>query len=578
VFFHWNTLLYLAVDLGRKFASLFRLADTNQDLLPGAMNFKRGALVAAFIFSFTANAADGDLDLSFDTDGKVFTDLGSSTDAPFDAVLQTDGKIILVGVKDFGAINQLALVRYNTDGSLDSTYGTGGKAIFPYDGNATAAALTPDGKLVVSFQLSGTRSLSRYNPNGTLDTTFGTAGSFNIPLTNGLVSFTLKDLFILPDGKILGCGSALKSGPTTWGFGLVRLNASGTLDSTFSTGGIAFTEFVGFTSTQANAMAVSSTGKIALAGIASGSVAPFFKQLLAQYNADGSLDMSFGTAGKSFRETTTSLTQETVEFQSDGKLLVAGVTSNVMGTVSSIRRFTTTGVDDSTFGTAGQYLESMNIRVIHDIAIQPNGKIIAFGQARDSAATLGFAVARYLPNGTRDTTFGTAAFGSAGLVVTTFTASSGDLAEASYGFLQPDGKIVAVGNERSNSNGGNNFGMARYINSDAVSAPVDAGVVTDAGMPVVDAGMAVDSGTPVVDAGTPIIDAGTAIDSGTPLVDSGTMMPMDSGTAVDSGMPTAMTPDAGTEMPTMPKGGCQQTAFFAPLGLLLLLALRRNRV
>ncbi len=437
-------------------------------------------LILITLFTISAFAADGDLDTSFDADGKVSTDLGSSTDNAVDAVLQTDGKIILVGVQDAGSQNRLALVRYNVDGSLDSTFGTGGRVLINNNlqfGTASAAALQADGKIVVTLDRAGVK-IVRLNTNGSIDTTFGTNGFATI-LQNGSGGATsVRDLVILPDGKILIGGGAYNfaNSTLTYGFGLYRLNQNGSFDTTFGANGFVLTDFPGATLTQGQTLALRADGKIALGGFAyrADNMAGV-KLLIALYNADGSLDTTFGTGGKVVTDSSENSVIQRVVFQSDNKIVTGGSTNNGDdGTRGQIRRYTANGAVDATFGANGLATVQINSGAtkINDIVLQPDGKIIGFGQAFDlPSIILGFAVVRYLPNGTPDTTFGTNGFRT-----TVFTTETGDLAEAYAGFLQPDGKIVAAGTQNSTmtSLGGYNFAAARYLNtagSPAVNNP-----------------------------------------------------------------------------------------------------------
>ncbi|MDQ2747172.1 MAG: FG-GAP-like repeat-containing protein [Acidobacteriota bacterium] len=429
--------------------------------------------IAAAIFSVAADvrAADGDLDTSFGTGGKISTDLGSTTDNAVDTILQPDGKIILVGVQDAGSQNRLALVRYNPNGSLDATFGTGGKVLINNNlqfGTASAAALQADGKIVVTLDRAGVK-IVRLNTNGSIDTTFGTNGFATIPQNGSGGTTSVRDLVVLPDGKILigGGGYAFSGSTITYGFGLYRLNQNGSFDTTFGTNGFVLTDFPGATLTQGQTLALRADGKILLGGFAyrADNMAGT-KLLLALYNADGSLDTTFGTGGKVITDSIENSVIQRVVFQSDNKIVTGGSTNNdTDGTRGQLRRYTADGAVDATFGTNGLTTVRINSGAtkINDIVLQPDGKIIGFGQAFDlPSIILGFAVVRYLPNGTPDMTFGTNGFRT-----TVFTTETGDLAEAVTGFLQPDGKIVAAGiqNSTMTSLGGYNFAAARYLNT-----------------------------------------------------------------------------------------------------------------
>src|SRR6267142_2270139 len=154
-----------------------------------------GCLVALSLFSailflilgvpLPTQASPGDLDPSFGSGGIVTTAIGNIDDEVFALAIQPDGKLVTAGYSDNGTQNVFALARYNTDGTLDSTFGTGGivtTAIGILDDEANSLAIQSDGKLVAagysfnSTTLANHFALVRYNTDGTLDTTFGTGG------------------------------------------------------------------------------------------------------------------------------------------------------------------------------------------------------------------------------------------------------------------------------------------------------------------------------------------------------------------------------------------------------------------
>jgi len=129
-------------------------------------------------FALARYLPNGSLDTSFDVDGKVITDFGASDDNYAAAVLlQSDGKIIVVGITDNGTDYDFCLARYDDTGGLDATFGTGGLVITDFGGSEEifAAALLDDGKIIVVGQFGDADfAVARYLANGTLDTTFGT--------------------------------------------------------------------------------------------------------------------------------------------------------------------------------------------------------------------------------------------------------------------------------------------------------------------------------------------------------------------------------------------------------------------
>src|SRR5436190_3031392 len=242
--------------------------------------------------------SDGSLDQTFGNNGSVQTTFGDPAAEGNDVVLQPDGKIIVVGFSGAGSytdLNNFALVRFNADGSLDQSFGSGGK-IKSASGIATSAVLQADGKILVGGTYNTGSShgfmLARYNPNGTLDTTFGSSGVVTTAIGNGdAFSFGIG---LLTDGRIvLGGYSATTQDHD---FTVACYNANGTLDQTFGTGGVATTDFSGSTDDIAYALAVQRDNKIVLGG-RSGAY-PTFNFALARYTSTGQLDQTFGTGGK----------------------------------------------------------------------------------------------------------------------------------------------------------------------------------------------------------------------------------------------------------------------------------------
>src|SRR5213083_1294519 len=152
-------------------------------------------LGAALTLAFLGNAqiawaADGDLDPTFGNGGKVVTDFNNSTDHLNRIAVQPDGKIVAIG--DTHPSHKGALARYNPDGTLDTTFGNGGKAITPANVRESAAGLLilPDGKIITcgSIDLPNSQDTSfvllRFNSDGSVDPTFGNGGTVTTNINN----------------------------------------------------------------------------------------------------------------------------------------------------------------------------------------------------------------------------------------------------------------------------------------------------------------------------------------------------------------------------------------------------------
>lgn len=184
------------------------------------------------------------------------------------------------------------MARYEADGSLDSSFGQGGKAIgdFLVPHIITGIALQPDGKFILAGGTIGGFYIARHNQDGTLDTSFGSNGRVTNESIFGIGAFATQ-----PDGKILVGGPSTDGVHNYFTYTLARFNPDGSQDVGFGTGGMARADFG--SNGQVHSIAVQSNGKIVTAGEVS--VAPNSLDFgLARFNPNGSLDQSFGAGGK----------------------------------------------------------------------------------------------------------------------------------------------------------------------------------------------------------------------------------------------------------------------------------------
>jgi uncharacterized delta-60 repeat protein len=188
--------------------------------------------------------AAGVLDPSFGNGGVVMFRYGGTTDGASSGALQTDGKIILVGSTgpsgQSGGFRDFAVARLNADGSLDNTFGTGGLVATPFgtlqEDNAQGVAIQPDGKILVGGYTDNFLAFARYNPNGSLDTAFGTGGKVVTDVEN-TVRDNFTALFLRPDGKFLVVGFSAGTAESQVLIMVIRYNANGSLDTTFGSNG-----------------------------------------------------------------------------------------------------------------------------------------------------------------------------------------------------------------------------------------------------------------------------------------------------------------------------------------------------
>jgi uncharacterized delta-60 repeat protein len=363
-------------------------------------------------FSVVRYLPDGSLDKSFGNDGKVSTDFGKDFELAFDMTLQPDGKIVAAGESGSSTDDSsfdFALARYNADGSLDTTFGKGGKLTTDFAGDddeANDVAVQADGKIVL-VGLTGVSTdrsrydfaLARYNADGSLDTTFGAGGKLTTDFAGG--DDEASRIALLPHGKILAAGLATRAGADS-DFALARYNADGSLDTTFGTRGKLTTDFAG-KDDKADSLAIQKNGEIVAtggAGIVQNTSGAF---ALARYTKNGVLDPSFGTGGKVTTELTDGQDEAfAVALQRDGKIIAAGVANWVLAEAGdfALARYDTNGSLDASFGSGGTVTTDFagDFDNVFDIAIQRDGRIVATGDAEFSDATTSrdIGLARYL--------------------------------------------------------------------------------------------------------------------------------------------------------------------------------------
>jgi uncharacterized delta-60 repeat protein len=248
-------------------------------------------------FSLIRLNPDGSLDSTFGSGGKLIVPVGSSEDLGWSLTQQADGKLVLGGYSINGSNTDFSLIRLNTNGSLDSTFGSGGKLIVPVgsgDDKGYSLIQQVDGKLVLggkSMNAAGNYdySLIRLNTNGSLDSTFGSGGKLIVPV--GSSDDFGNSLTQQADGKLVLGGTSYNG--STYDFSLIRLNTNGSLDSTFGSGGKLIVP-VGPGNDQGLSLTQQADGKLVLGGTSfNGSNRDFS---LIRLNTDGSLDTSFNPA------------------------------------------------------------------------------------------------------------------------------------------------------------------------------------------------------------------------------------------------------------------------------------------
>lgn len=385
-------------------------------------------------------AAAGDLDPTF---GLVVTDFGSEEDAGEFAILP-DGKLLVVGAA--GSVRGF-LVRYNSDGSLDQTFGDNGRTHSQLQGCVSTEynelAIQSDQKIVVAGVVlcESARSndvvLARHNEDGSLDRSFGNDGWVVTDLAGS--HDRVGELAILPDGKLLVVGTA-HSGEHNR-VALARYNSDGSPDMTFDGDGRAFAGVDGYQYSNGEALALQPDGKLITAGWVSDENPRGF--LLARFNGDGTLDTTFGTGGVTVVDFGgAGGSAWSIAIQADGTIIAAGNKNSPDGPDFALARFDAEGRLDPSFGDAGTVTTNIELGdTIFDLTIQPDGKLVVAGSTGYSGyhyTGRSATVARYTADGLLDPTFG-----QAGIRV--LEIPNKEYALALDANLQPDGKLVVGG-------------------------------------------------------------------------------------------------------------------------------------
>jgi uncharacterized delta-60 repeat protein len=449
---------------------------------------KKNILMICILLSLAgySYAQPGALDNTFSSDGKVITAIGSNDEYGKALAVQSDGKIVVAGYSAGSAGYDFALLRYNSDGSLDNSFGTGGIVLTDLGSSADEAysvLLQPDGKILAAGKGSATFTddpttydfaLVRYNSDGSLDNTFGTGGKVLTDI-GMLSSDRCYSAVLQNDGKIVLAGYSGNASSSD--FALVRYSSTGSLDPAFGTGGIVLTDFGG-TRDESHSVAIQGDGKIVAAGFSENASA--YDMALARYNTDGTSDNSFDTDGKLLTDFGSPYDYAlSVVIQNDGKIVAGGYTNYSASSYDfALARYNSNGSPDNSFDSDGKLttdLAAGSSDMAAALAIQNDGKILAAGRSSSTATGFDFALLRYNIDGSPDNTFD-----SDGIVTTDFPGpNNGDYANAIA--LQSDGKIVLAGEKGQNLSSTSfvwDIAVARYN----VNAASTAGITESSAM------------------------------------------------------------------------------------------------
>ena len=399
-------------------------------------------------------AQEGKLDVSFNTTGKVITEIGTSNDGA-DVVMLDGGKFLVGGTSTISGKEYFTVVRYLSSGSVDPTFGT--------DGIVTIAAgashdrlvkmlLQPDGKILLGGMTTPAGetysgfTVARLNGNGDRDSAFGVNGVRTIIIGQ---EDNLKGLALQPDGKIVMSGST-KYDEYSHTMLLIRITSTGAIDPSFCGSGIWqswwSSDMTGF------GVAVQPDGKIIASGIDMFS----YSCQIYRLNSDGSWDESFGDEmwwGTYFDYSDYIYNPNSIIVLADGKILIGGNNDNSF----RVKRLNTNGTLDLSFGINGlAKLDVIGvIATCADMALQSDGRIVIAGSIYDWS-TLDVAVARFTQDGIVDT-----GFGNNGLSLFAY-GTHNDVANSVA--VQTDEQLILAGTYQTAER--NRFGIARIIGND----------------------------------------------------------------------------------------------------------------
>jgi uncharacterized delta-60 repeat protein len=343
-------------------------------------------------FAVVRYTPQGVLDTTFGSGGIVTTDVSGSSSHARGVAIQDDDKIVVVGTTSDATPSDIAVVRYLSNGQLDTTFSGDGIAVINpgADDEGRAVAIQTDGQIVVAGFCDGDFVVLRINKtDGSLDTTFGGTGSVRTDL--GGTDYALTVAIQPVDQKIIAVGECASGGIT---FAAVRYLPNGTLDTSFDGDGKAFADVSSSVDESAKSVALQADGKILIAGHSHTAT----RFALARLNANGSLDTSFGSSGFAITEYEDSSQGEAVAVQSDGKIVLAGSTYNGADGLAAAVRYLSDGSLDTSFGISSAGISTFGIGVGDlygkAVAIQDDGRILIGGYASSGN---NFALARLLP-------------------------------------------------------------------------------------------------------------------------------------------------------------------------------------
>ncbi len=409
-----------------------------------------------YLLGGAAIAAPGQLDPKFGANGIVIDTLASSSTG-LAAELQMDGKLIVVGACATGNAVNFCAARYLPSGLPDIDFGANGHVITAVGDSfaqAFAVAVQTDGRIVVAGLCSNGGfgfCLIRYDSTGSLDSSFG-MGGIVLPTPDGTSNW-VKSVRVQDDGRIVAagqCASPQQSTPIVAELCVVRYLANGVLDTSFGQSGRAVLNRG--QPSDANAIIVQTDGKIVAAGRCSGVGLNNF--CVARFDVNGVPDTFFGTGGV----TVTAMTSQAFEaalavaLTRTGRIIAGGYCLVKNQLAFCLARYLMNGQLDPDFGSMGKVFTPIGVAGgARALSMQGDGKVLAVGDCSPTAQTFDYCAARYTAEGVLDASF-------AGGPITVPIGAGEDRGRAVV--IQPDGKFVVVG--YCVTGGANRFCLARF--------------------------------------------------------------------------------------------------------------------
>ena len=403
------------------------------------------------------------LDNSFGGSGLVTTTFGSNYNYITSIELQADGKILACGNYENGNFSNLVISRYNEDGTLDNSFGILGKVTTSISNNNITSLfkikLQSDGKILIGGTTGTSMStadfiLLRLNTDGSFDNSFGTNGTTITDINNkSNIAYSIE---VQSDNKILLAGRTDTDSEFD-NFAVIRYNSNGVLDDSFGNLGIVNLN-IGNSNSQASNDGVSSiklqsNGKILLGGSSDAtSAVEQYNFTVIRLNTDGTLDNSFGNAGKMITDMGGKEEIISLDVTTDDKIIAGGHQWDDSTTKICLAKYNINGALDTTFGVNGIVLTQINNIIMNDTNYQTSllsdGKILCIGSSNDN-----FLMVRYNTNGTLDNSFNTIGY------LTTDFFGGNDAAFSSIN--QSNGNII-LGGGATNLIPNVTFALAKY--------------------------------------------------------------------------------------------------------------------